>query len=76
MFEERPNLVFGGVSKTFNHATATEDFLSGKNINDKAAFKKAFKFLSGELAPDTDPALTSPEYRTYLAQALFYKVLL
>ena len=74
VIEERPSLVFGGVARAFNHAEATEGYLKGKNINDKAIFKKAFKFLSGELAPDLDPVLTSPEYRTYLAQALFYKV--
>lgn len=72
--EERPTLAFGGISESFLRASDTESFLSGKNLNDKANFRKAFKTLADALAPDTRPVSASPEYRTYLAQALLYKV--
>ena len=71
---ETPNLVFGGVSESFFHASATEQFLVGKSLNDDAVLSEALSVLDGEVQPDADPVLASPEYRKHLVKALFYKV--
>ena len=66
--------MFGGISDTFSHAEATEDFLIGKSLNDEAVIKEALSILAGEVNPTSDYVLASVEYRKYLPQALFYKV--
>ena len=70
----KPTVVFGGISSTFTHAAATETFLTDKNMNDHAMFLEAVNILEGELIPDNDPVLASPQYRKQLAVGLFYKV--
>ena len=70
----KPTLVFGGISSTLTHATQTENFLMDRNMNDNAVFKEAVEILKGELIPEYDPVLASPEYRKQLALGLFYKV--
>ena len=70
----KPTLVFGGISSTLTHATQTENFLLERNMNDIAIFKEAVQILQGELYPDNDPVLVSPECRTKLAIGLLYKV--
>jgi len=72
----KPTLVFGGISATFTHATQTENFLMDRNMNDNAVFQQAVQILQGELEPEYDPVLASPEYRKQLALGLFYKFFL
>jgi xanthine dehydrogenase/oxidase len=71
---EKPRMAFGGVSSSFVRASATEDLVVGKRINDAAALANVLKKLKTEVVPDKDPAMASPEYRIHLVQALFYKV--
>lgn len=71
---EKPNLVYGGISGDFNHATSTEEFLVGKSLNDESVIQNAVAILATEVEPTDDPVLASVEYRKYLTQAFFYKV--
>lgn len=66
--------MFGGISSTFTHAALTETFLAEKNMNDHDMFLEAVNILEGELEPENDPVLTSPQYRKQLALNLLYKV--
>ena len=70
----KPKLVFGGINARFVHASATEDFLAGKNLNDHTLFLEAMTILAEELMPEHDPVLANPIYRKQLAMGLFYKV--
>ena len=70
----KPNLVFGGISSTFVHASRTEEFLMGRNMDDHAMFLEALAILLEELIPEEDPVLASSLYRMQLAVGLFYKV--
>jgi len=70
---ERPRLVFGGIATNFVHATNTENFLNGRNMNDHEMFLEAMTLLAEELVPEEDPVLASTEYRKQLALGLFYK---
>ena len=70
----RPRIVYGGISSTFIHATSTENFLEGKNMNDHDIFVEALGILAEELVLDDEPGLATPVYRKQLALGLFYKV--
>lgn len=56
------------------HATATEKYLSDKQLNTKS-LQRALKILQQEAVGDHRTPSSSPEYRTGLAQSLLYKVL-
>lgn len=56
------------------HATNTEDYLTGKKINDNGVLQKALQLLESELKPDHVLPDYSPSFRTKLACGLFYKV--
>ena len=71
-----PNIVFGGLSKTFIHAKQTETFMNGKVLNNLSMLSQAFQILSNELVIDDDPVLASVDYRRSLALSLFYKFIL
>ena len=71
---EKPSLVFGGISETFNHATQTENYLNGKNLKDLTTLQGALSTLKDEVVPNNDPVMATPEYRAHLVQALFYRV--
>jgi hypothetical protein len=71
-----PSIVLGGLSQSFTHASKTEAFLVGKSLNDPNTITSAFQLLDSELIIDSDPVLSSPEYRRSLALSLFYKYLL
>ncbi|XP_060068194.1 uncharacterized protein LOC132548355 isoform X2 [Ylistrum balloti] len=75
--KEKPTLVFGGISATFNHATNTETFLMGKQLTDPEVFKGALMTLSAEVVPDTtDLRAASAAYRKNLALSYFYRFVL
>ncbi|XP_021379046.1 xanthine dehydrogenase-like [Mizuhopecten yessoensis] len=77
LVKERPTLVFGGISATFNHATNTETFLVGKQLTDPSVFKAALMTLFAEVVPDTtDLRLASATYRKTLALSYFYRFVL
>ena len=71
-----PCMVFGGLSPNFIHATDTEQYLSGKALNDQNVLNRAFQILSNELVTDNNPANASPAYLKSLALSLFYKYVL
>lgn len=71
---ESANIVYGGINPQFNHATATELYLRGKNLFDKTVFKAAVQSLNTEIVPNITPPEPSPDYRKKLAIGLFYKV--
>ena len=70
---QAPILVFGGISGSFFRATATENYLNGKNLNDEATLQTALTTLDGEISPVEDPVLASVAYRKHLVKACFYK---
>ncbi|XP_039276549.1 probable aldehyde oxidase 2 isoform X2 [Nilaparvata lugens] len=72
----RPAIVYGGISKTFIHATKTENFLIGRRLLDNGTLQEALKILSDELEPTVDVLDASRSYRKGLALALFYKFVL
>ena len=41
LVEEKPSLVYGGIRSDFIHATKTENFLLGKNLNKMETLKGA-----------------------------------
>ena len=71
---EKPSLVFGGISPSFNHAKNTEENLNGKNLKDLNTLFEALSYLKNEAVPNNDPVMAAPEYRAHLVQALFYRV--
>jgi len=74
--EQKPTVVFGGINSTFIHATSTEEFLIGRNMNDHEMFTEALTILAEELDPAFDEVLASQQYRKQLAMGLFYKFFL
>ena len=70
------SMVFGGLSPYFIHATDTEQYLSGKALNDQNVLNRAFQILFNELFTDNNPANASPTYLKSLALSLFYKYVL
>ncbi|XP_031786447.1 indole-3-acetaldehyde oxidase-like [Nasonia vitripennis] len=65
---ERPNIIFGGVSAKFMHASKTEQYLEGKALLTSNSLRKALNILGSELKPELILPEASPEYRTKLAQ--------
>lgn len=55
------------------HATATEEYLQGKTLNN-ATLQGALMILGGEVKPDELPLRGSPEYRRGLTQSFLYRV--
>ncbi|KAJ8299303.1 hypothetical protein KUTeg_023363 [Tegillarca granosa] len=74
--KEKPCIVFGGISKTFNHAVNTENFLTGKQLKDPAVIKGALSTLASEVVPETAPVLSSAAYRKNLTLSLLYRYFL
>ncbi|RZF35328.1 hypothetical protein LSTR_LSTR003768 [Laodelphax striatellus] len=72
----KPSIVFGGISKTFIHASNTEKYLLGKNLLDNKTLQGALTILSNEVNPDVDVLDASTSYRKGLAIILFYKFVL
>ena len=70
----KPSLVYGGIGPAFIHATKTENFLAGKNLNKLETLKAACSILEEEVEPVFEPVASSVEFRKYLTQALLYKV--
>lgn len=66
-------ICFGGISPTFTHAYATESYLIGQNLYENDILQGALACLSNELIADWVLPDASPEYRTNLAMALFYR---
>ena len=74
IIQERPRLVFGGISPDFIHATSTENYLNGKDLKDQNVLQQALQMLKSEVVPNEDPVMASPAYRSHLTQALLYRV--
>ncbi|KAL5006950.1 hypothetical protein ScPMuIL_015756 [Solemya velum] len=74
--KQKPSIVYGGISKTFVHASKTEEYLKGKQLGDPTVIKEALNTLSSEVVPDVGPALSTVEYRKSLALSLFYRYVL
>lgn len=72
--QEKPSLVYGGISGDFIHATDAETYLVGKSLNDQVTLDAVFASLDSQVFPDDDPVLSSAEYRVHLTKALFFKV--
>ncbi|XP_028399776.1 xanthine dehydrogenase/oxidase-like isoform X2 [Dendronephthya gigantea] len=66
-------LVFGGVKLSPMRASATEQYLSGKNLLQLATLKGCLSALDKEIVPEASPLAASTEYRKSLAISLFYK---
>lgn len=73
---ERPAIVFGGISSTFNHASFAEDLLASGSISlgDETMFQSVLQAIEQEAVPEEEPVLASGSYRVHLAKALYYKV--
>lgn len=71
---KRAVICYGGISKSFVHARATEKYIIGKKLFDDATIQEALKVLEDELKPDQVPTDANPVFRQQLAQNLFYKV--
>ncbi|XP_041366429.1 xanthine dehydrogenase-like [Gigantopelta aegis] len=71
----KPSIVMNGISKTFNHAVLTENYLVGKQLGDPNVLKGALGMLASELIPDAS-SLTDTNYIKSLALSLFYKFVL
>lgn len=77
LVKSKPTIVFGGISKTFVHATKTEEYLTGKALGDQETLKGALSVLTQEVIPDdSDPVLTSASFRKNVALGLFYRFVL
>ncbi|XP_054281347.1 uncharacterized protein LOC128999016 [Macrosteles quadrilineatus] len=73
---EKPNIVFGGITPGFVHATAAENESVGKELLDPNTLKSVLQKLSAEIKPDHEEPDASPEFRRGLACSLFYKFVL
>ncbi|KAJ8719954.1 hypothetical protein PYW07_011997 [Mythimna separata] len=69
-------LVYGALSPKFIHASATEKFLTGKELFTNKTLTAAIKILEAELVVQENPPEPSVEYRKKVAVGLFYKGLL
>lgn len=74
--KEKPSICFGGIREGFVHAVKTEDYLTGKCLNDPNVMQIALKTLAEELNPEFAILEADPEYRRNLAQGLLYKTIL
>jgi xanthine dehydrogenase/oxidase len=54
---ESCSIVYGGISKSFIHASQTERFLMKKSLRDENVLNDAFIILNGELSPENDPVV-------------------
>ena len=72
--QDKPKIVFGGISNDFVHASSAENYLDGKNLKAQDILQGTFKVLDSEISPDQNPSHATVEYRKHLAKALFYKV--
>ncbi|KAJ8719321.1 hypothetical protein PYW08_011496 [Mythimna loreyi] len=73
---ECATIVYGALSPKFIHASATEEFLIGKQLFTNDTLTAAIKILAAELVVQENPPEPSVEYRKNVAVALFYKALL
>ncbi|XP_017763664.1 PREDICTED: xanthine dehydrogenase/oxidase-like isoform X2 [Eufriesea mexicana] len=73
---EKPNIIIGGITKDFLHASKTENFLVQKSIFDRNVVKEAIAKLDAELQPDHILPDYSPIFRKTLAEGLFFKFIL
>lgn len=71
---EKASIVYGGISKSFVHATKAEDMLVGKNPYSNEILQLILKNLAEELKPEENSPEPSPAYRKMLAICLYYKV--
>ncbi|KAK3581541.1 hypothetical protein CHS0354_031882 [Potamilus streckersoni] len=76
LVKNQPCIVFGGINKTFTHASKTEAFLTGKQLLDPNVIKNALLTLQLEIVPDSNPVDANPAYRRNLALAFFYRYVL
>ncbi|KAL4225423.1 hypothetical protein ACF0H5_016113 [Mactra antiquata] len=76
MVTEKPIISIGGMNDTFHRATATENFLYGKQLSSPYAISGALSTLAQELKPTSSIGLPSPAYRRNVACALLYKYFL
>ncbi|XP_073981573.1 uncharacterized protein isoform X2 [Rhodnius prolixus] len=74
--EEKPTIVFGGISREFVHAHKTENFLIGKPLLSVRTIQKAITILNAEIQPEFEPTEASPAYKKLLAISLFYRYIL
>ncbi|XP_045174786.2 xanthine dehydrogenase-like [Mercenaria mercenaria] len=72
----RPIISIGGISDTFHRATATEQYLYGKQLSSPATISGALTALAAEVIPTDAVGLTSASYRKTVACALLYKFFL
>lgn len=69
-------ICFGGIEPYFTHASATEKALIGRSLHTNETLQLALRSLQSELHADWVLPDASPEYRTQLALALFYRFVL
>jgi xanthine dehydrogenase/oxidase len=74
--QSTPTMVFGGIGAYIVAATATANFLNGKDLKNVQNLQNAIGLLRSELVPDTPPGSASVPYRQNLAMGFFYKALL
>ncbi|CAL8110874.1 unnamed protein product [Orchesella dallaii] len=74
-FLSMPRICYGGINPNFVHATHTEEYLFGKQLN-LSTIQGAMKLLENEVIPDNRPEDASPAYRLGLAQSYLYKFFL
>ncbi|CRL08599.1 CLUMA_CG021336, isoform A [Clunio marinus] len=75
-FIKSASICFGGIDDFFDHAEKLEKFLIGKDIYLNEVLQNACEVLEKEIKPDSDPSISSPEFRKHLAISLFYKFVL
>ncbi|XP_028415709.1 xanthine dehydrogenase-like [Dendronephthya gigantea] len=71
-----PSFVFGGIKNSPMRASATEQYLSEKNLWDFETLKGCLNLLNKEIVPESSLLKASMEYRKSLAVSLFYKLYL
>ncbi|KAK9891885.1 hypothetical protein WA026_017370 [Henosepilachna vigintioctopunctata] len=73
---KKATIVYGHINPDFVHATATEKYLTGKELFNNYTLQGAFASLSKELKTDLVLPEPGPEFRKQLAIALFYKAVM
>ncbi|XP_049545882.1 xanthine dehydrogenase/oxidase-like [Anopheles darlingi] len=73
---EYARLCFGGIDASFCHATATEEFVKGKNLFNNIDLQEALATLNGELPFNEQLRLPSSSYRRQVAVGLLYRFVL
>ncbi|ODN05821.1 Indole-3-acetaldehyde oxidase [Orchesella cincta] len=74
--EERPRIVYGGISSSFIHASEAEACLQGKSLLEEKTLQDVLQALEKEVKPEGGPLEAAPEYRIKLAKTLLYKTIL